>query len=140
MTLHSSSGAVGFFPGIVTARFYETWDFYTAILGFRTISERDCHVQLVHPQGAQLGILRHETDGLHAELISAIEGRGFWFTLELEDYDGECSRLRQAGIHLESLPAQPSSDARQCVVRDPNGILICLLEKSSVATADVAMG
>jgi len=54
--------AAAFYPGLVTAKFYKTWDFYTEQLGFHTIEESEDSVRLAHPSGAQLAILRHETD------------------------------------------------------------------------------
>jgi catechol 2,3-dioxygenase-like lactoylglutathione lyase family enzyme len=126
-----STSAVSFFPGIVTACFYETWDFYTAILGFRTLSEQNSRVQLVHPSGAQLGIMRHEVDGPHAELISAAEGRGFWFTLEVDDLDDELSRLLRGAVPVVSFPTENAEGERQWVIRDPNGILIALRQRST---------
>ncbi|HEY0944301.1 MAG TPA: VOC family protein [Opitutaceae bacterium] len=115
-----------FYPGIVTARFYETWDFYTTHLGFRTMLESDYYVQLVHASGAQLGILRQELDGSPAELVSPTDGRGFWLGIDVADADAECARLRAAGVEIVHPPEDKPWGERHCVVRDPNGVLILI--------------
>ncbi|HRP06156.1 MAG TPA: VOC family protein [Opitutaceae bacterium] len=118
-----------FFLGIVTARFYETWDFYTAILGFSTLSENNTRVQLQHPGGAQLSLLEHEVDGNPSELISATDGRGFWLNLEVCDLDAEFDRIRSAGAPIVSPPVAQNRGARHFMTRDPNGILIYVSER-----------
>ncbi len=118
-----------FFLGIVTARFYETWDFYTAILGFRTLSENNTRVHLQHSSGAQLSILEHEVDGNPSELISATDGRGLWLNLEVCDLDAEFDRIRSAGAPIASPPVAQKRGARHFMTRDPNGILICVSER-----------
>lgn len=122
----SPASGRAFYPGIVTARFYETWDFYTTHLGFRTVLESDFYVQLVHPSGAQLGILRQELDGSPSELVSATDGRGFWLGIDVADADAECARLRAAGVEIVSPPEDKPWGERHCVVRDPNGVLILI--------------
>lgn len=118
-----------FFPGIVSARFYDTWDFYTSNLGFRTITECNNYVQLQHPTGAQIAVLRHETDGHPAELITGTEGRGFWLNIEVSNVEAEFSRLADAGVSIVSPPeTQPWGD-RHFVVRDPNGVLIYVAQR-----------
>lgn len=121
-----------FFLGIVTARFYETWDFYTAILGFRTLSENNTRVHLQHPSGAQLSILEHEVDGNPSELISAIEGRGLWLNLEVCDLDAEFDRIRSAGAPIVSSPIAQERGGRHFMTRDPNGVLIYVSERLPV--------
>ncbi|HRE82037.1 MAG TPA: VOC family protein [Opitutaceae bacterium] len=118
-----------FFPGIVSSRFYDTWDFYTTVFGFRTVTECNDYVQLQHSTGAQIAILRHETDGNPAELITGTEGRGFWLNLEVANVDAEYQRLSEAQVPIVSPPeTQPWGD-RHFVVRDPNGVLIYVAER-----------
>lgn len=122
----SPLGGEPFYPSLVTGKFYETWDFYTAYLGFRTVYESDHYVHLAHECGAQLGVLREEMDGLRAELVSATDGRGFWLNLDVADADAEHERLRQAGAEIvEPIADKPWGD-RQFIVRDPNGVLVAI--------------
>lgn len=117
-------GSPAFFPSLVTAKFYETWDFYTSFLNFRTTDECDCYVHLMHESGAQLGILKEETDGAPAELISSVEGRGFWLSLHVPNADSEYDRLEKIGADIvEGLSNRPWG-LREFTVRDPNGVLI----------------
>lgn len=121
-----------FFPGLVTARFFESWDFYTEQLGFRTLCECDFYVQLVHPCGAQIALLRHELDGPTPELVSATDGRGFWLNLDVADADAEHARLSAAGVTVVSPPQDKPWGDRQFIVRDPNGVLISIAHRQEV--------
>jgi uncharacterized glyoxalase superfamily protein PhnB len=132
---------VPFYPGLVTANLYETWDFYTTHLGFRTIAEDDTFVQLAHPTGAQLAILRHELDGPASELVSATDGRGYWLNIDVADADAEHARLCAAGVAIVAPPTDKPWGERMFVVRDPNGVLIALAHWTGAradATASVA--
>lgn len=137
-------GGEPFYPSLVTGKFYETWDFYTTYLGFRTVHESDHYVHLVHECGAQLGVLREELDGLLAELVSATDGRGFWLNLDVADADAEHDRLRKAGAEIvEPLADKPWGD-RQFIVRDPNGVLVAISHRldanDQAATPELVAG
>jgi catechol 2,3-dioxygenase-like lactoylglutathione lyase family enzyme len=121
-----------FYPGIVTARFYETWDFYTTHLGFRTVTECDFYVQLYHPTGAQIAVLRHEVDGPVKELVSATDGRGVWLNLDVIDADAEHRRLVEAGVEVACPLENTSWGDRQFIVRDPNGVLISIAHRCEI--------
>ena len=128
-TLIETQAPVPFSTGLVTARFYETWDFYTSQLGFGTLHENDDRVQLVLPSGAQLTILREETDGYPPELIPATSGRGFWLAVEVDDALKEYARLRSAGVEIASILADKAGE-RTFSVRDPNGVLVFVVERT----------
>src|SRR5579883_468691 len=122
-----------FFPGLVTARFQETWNFYTEHLGFRTVAESPQYVHLVHPCGAQLAVLLHELDGDLPELISATDGHGFWLNLDVDDADEEYRRLSEQGVTMVQPPQDRPWGERAFVARDPNGILIFVAHKLAAA-------
>lgn len=131
--VHAAAGdGTPFYPNLVTAKFYETWDFYTTFLGFRTVAECGVYVHLAHPGGAQLGVLKHETDGSPVELISATDGRGFWVNLDVADADAEHERLRTAGAPIVMPPEDKPWGERMFIVRDPNGVLISIAHRSMV--------
>lgn len=133
-------GCGAFYPGIVTADFYGTWDFYSAHLGFRTVTECDHFVQLAHPSGAQLAVLRHELNGEVPELVSATEGRGLWLNVDVADADAEYERLRTAGLQIVSAPEDKPWGERMFIVRDPNGVLVALAHRiASRATETMAL-
>jgi catechol 2,3-dioxygenase-like lactoylglutathione lyase family enzyme len=121
-----------FYPGIVTGRFYETWDFYTTHLGFRTVTECDIYVQMYHPTGAQIAVLRHEVDGPVKELVSATDGRGVWLNLDVSDADAEHQRLVEAGVEIAAPLENTTWGDRQFIVRDPNGVLISIAHRCEV--------
>ncbi|MBK8857681.1 MAG: VOC family protein [Opitutaceae bacterium] len=127
-----------FFAGLVTSRFYATWDFYTERLGFRTVSEGGGSVRLLHPCGAQLVLIQEESGQTPAELVSAVEGRGFWLTLEVADVAAERLDLMAAGVPVQSLPGAACWPRDSFAVSDPNGVLVVIMPRSVRARCSVA--
>ncbi len=122
----TAGGGAPFYPSLVTGKFSETWDFYTTHLGFRTLCESDFYVQLMHPGGAQIGLLRHELNVPAPELVCGTDGRGFWLNLDVADADAALARLAAAGVEIAAEIADKPWGDRQFVVRDPNGVLIAI--------------
>jgi uncharacterized glyoxalase superfamily protein PhnB len=121
-----------FFPSLVTAKFYESWDFYTSVLGFQTLKECDQYVHLAHSSGVEFGLVVHEMDGLPAELITSTDGRGFWLSITVSDADAEFERLSRMGVEIhEPLEDKPWGE-RQFSVRDPNGVIIQIAHRTVV--------
>ncbi len=129
----------GLHTSLVTRRFYDSWDFYTAILGFKTLCECDVYVHLQHPSGAQLGLLQEEVDGVPAELIPATDGRGFWLNLDVADADAEYTRLRALGVEISEPPQDRPWGERSFEVRDPNGVVIFIGHRIARAVSDEAL-
>lgn len=121
-----------FFAGLVTRLYFESWDFYTTHLGFRTVEERNDWVKLLHPGGAQLVLLREEADHTPAELVSACEGRGLWLTLEVADPMTERSALESAGLPVEEVPSEKWWREGSFAVADPNGVLVIIAPRASL--------
>jgi len=129
-----------FVTGLVTARLFDTWDFYTERLGFRTVAEGQGCVRLLHPCGAQLVLICEECGATPAALVSRVEGRGFWFALEVADVAAERRRLAAAGTKLADLPSAPCWPEGSFMVTDPNGVLVAILPRAgsvSRATPDI---
>jgi len=117
--------------GLVTERFYETWDFYTEHLGFRTLAESDDALLLIHSSGVRLGVLRHETDTENPERVSATDGRGFWLNLAVEDVDAEFERLSEAGAPVVPALGAGTQTLQSFTLRDPNGVLILVTQETA---------
>ena len=81
-------------------------------------------MHLSHPSGAQFGLLKDEIDGVPAELVSPVEGRGFWLNLHVPDADAEYARLCSLGIDIVEPPQDKRWGERHFLVRDPNGVLV----------------
>jgi len=131
-----ATGALAFHANLVTARFEDTWGFYTELLGFRTIIEVDGYVHLEHPTGAQLGLMRHELDGDWPELVTGTDGRGMWLSLNVDDADAEHKRLRALGVPIVEPPKDRPWGERCFVVRDPNGVLVFIAHKLVAARVE----
>ena len=122
--IEADARAAGIHPSIVTARFFESWDFYTTLLGFRTTEENDGYVLLQHPNGAQLGLLQHELNGEWSDLVPATDGRGWWLTLEVDDCDALLRRARAAAEQVTATFGNEKWGGTRFALRDPNGVLI----------------
>lgn len=119
-----------FVSGLVTARLFETWDFYTERLGFRTVAEGQGSVRLLHPCGAQLVLICEESGVTPARLVNAAEGRGFWLALEVADAVAERSELTTAGLAVEEVPTSPCWPEGSFSVIDPNGVHVILMPRA----------
>lgn len=119
-----------FVTGLVTARLFESWDFYTERLGFRTVAEGQGCVRLLHPCGAQLVLICEESGMTPAALVSAVEGRGFWLALEVADVATERSDLETAGLGIEDVPAAPCWPEGSFAVTDPNGVNVIVMPRA----------
>ncbi len=129
-----------FVTGLVTARLFDTWDFYTERLGFRTVAEGQGCVRLLHPCGAQLVLICEECGATPAALVSRVEGRGFWFALEVADIAAERRHLAMAGVETADLPTAPCWPEGSFTVTDPNGVLVAIMPRASAvcrATPDI---
>ena len=124
-----------FFSGLVTQFYYESWDFYTTHLGFRTIEEHNDWVRLMHPSGAQLILLQEEADHTPSNLVSACEGRGHWLTLEVADPAAERIVLESAGLTIDDVPSDKWWREGSYAVTDPNGVLVIITRRASLVKA-----
>ncbi|MGC4074720.1 MAG: VOC family protein [Nibricoccus sp.] len=119
----------------MTARFFETWDFYTTHLSFGTLHESNRELRLVHESGVQLAVLREETDGQPSELVPATTGRGFWLSLDVVDAQALYLRLLDAGVEVASpMETTAGGGEKRFSLRDPNGILIFIAQKLPLRT------
>ncbi len=121
-----------FFAGVVTRLYYESWDFYTTHLGFRTVEERNAWVRLLHPSGAQLVLLEEEADHTPSELVCASVGRGLWLTLEVADVALERNALVSEGVPVQDVPSEKWWCEGSFAVTDPNGVLVIITRRASV--------
>jgi catechol 2,3-dioxygenase-like lactoylglutathione lyase family enzyme len=92
-------------------------DFYTR-LGLRLIVRDDHYLRFECPDGdSTFSVERMDTvDPSDAVVVS----------FECDDLDGECERLRAAGIELDQEPTDMPWLWREARLRDPDGHRLCL--------------
>lgn len=120
-----------FHTGLVTRELPESWAFYTERLGFRTADEGEDWVRLVHPSGGQLWLLQEESDAPVAELVPAVEPRGWWLVLEVANPDELAADLRSAGVEAEKVPPGGPWGGGGWRVCDPNGVTVLLVRRAA---------
>ena len=75
-------------------------------------------------------LIQEESGQTPAELVSAVEGRGFWLTLEVADVAAKRLELMAAGVPVQSLPGDACWPHDSFAVSDPNGVLVVIMPRS----------
>lgn len=116
--------------GIVTEAVAASKDFYVRLFGAEVIYEgEDGWIVLLRLGESELGFMRPGLTSQAPIFRPAFSGAGVWLTIEVADADAEQQRLAALGVPIEvPLRDEPWGD-RHCVVRDPNGIGVDIVER-----------
>ena len=91
--------------------------FYTQ-LGLRLIVKDDHYLRFECPDGDST---------FSVEVMETVDATDAVVTyFECDDLDGECARLRAAGVHFDTEPTDMSWLWREARLRDPDGNHLCL--------------
>ncbi|NNF04358.1 MAG: VOC family protein [Rhodothermales bacterium] len=96
----------------------EALEFYCGRLGFRELWRYQPHADSVNP--SYVGIRRGGII-LHLSSFSGDGIPGGVAVLFLEDVDGYCAELTEAGIDVGAGPVNQTWGNRECYIRDPSG-------------------
>jgi len=122
--------AAGFVCGDLAA----TRDFYRQHFGFELTFDSEFYAHLLHPTTkAEIGLMAAgQCESGLPGMNTAVAPQGLWLAMEFEDVDAEYDRLKAEGVEfLQDLLDQPWGE-RNCVCRDPNGVLVFLASKIAV--------
>ncbi|MCC6409370.1 MAG: VOC family protein [Planctomycetes bacterium] len=108
-------------PIFTTDRIREAREFWVDKLGFQVSFDHDHYLGLrAGAKGApEIAFMRPD-----AEWPDAFDGRGASFSIEVEDADRECERLRALGVPIVAEPKDQPWGSRGFVALDPNGIVL----------------
>ena len=122
------------YSGYVCENLAAVRDFYVRHFGFELVFDAESYAHLVHPlTNAQLGFLAAgQSEGNLPGLDAAVGSAGHWLSMEFENVDSECERLKAEGVEIVQEPLDQPWGERTCVCRDPNGVLIYLASKIDV--------
>lgn len=129
------------YPGFVAANLSATKAFYRRHFGFEAVFDSPFYLHLARAGGGeQLGFLSVDAEGgaPWPEFESASRGEGVWISLDVEDVDAEHARLTGEGIAFLQSPLDQPWGERICVLRDPNGILIYMAQKTGAVDPRMA--
>jgi catechol 2,3-dioxygenase-like lactoylglutathione lyase family enzyme len=121
-----------FFPGFVTSRVTATVEFYREHFGFHPAGGPGETLWLAREEdGARLGLLRANDPDHPAALQPPTRGSGVWLNLEVDEPAAVFARLCAAGAELVEPLAKMSDGVQRFIVRDPNGVLVYVSERTA---------
>ncbi|MGH8017849.1 MAG: VOC family protein [Opitutaceae bacterium] len=125
-TLTQATGL--FHPGIVTARFVETCEFYFEHFAFTPEHVDPDGALLAGPRDEHLMLLRAANPAQPAALRTPNRGSGMWLQLVVPDPRSLSVSMAEAGVEIIA-DLHTGADGRlSFVARDPNGVLIHITE------------
>lgn len=123
---------IGSFPIVITKKLKESQDFYTKNFGFTTVFEADWYIHLRHESskveiGFMIPDLKNQPPGLRA----AYDKKGIIFSLETDNAKHCYETLKEKGLSF-ILPLKDEEwGQRHCIVEDPSGLYIDIVEQLS---------
>lgn len=119
--------------GIITAKMAETKAFYTEVLGFGISFENDFYLLMHSPDGnSEISFLLPDHPSQQPLFHTPFEGRGVYFTIEVEDVDAIYNDLKSKAAISIPLRDEPWGD-RHFAIQDPNGVSIDIVTYSPPA-------
>lgn len=117
-----------------------TLAFYRDLLGFDVVYQNGWYAHLRSPAGAQaeIGFVIAHHPMQPAVFQEPFTGGGLFYSLEVEDVDGEYRRLRDAGVAIELEPRDEPWGERHFAVRDPNGVYLNISHTDPAARGKVS--
>lgn len=116
------------FPDVCSDAIAESKEFYTSLLGLKTVFAIDWYVQLQSPTDAnlQIAFVRRDHDSVPAEFREP--PRGVIITVETDHVDALYERARRLGCEIVLGLRDEVWGQRHFMVRDPNGLLVDLVQ------------
>lgn len=114
--------------GIVTPHVHASRDFYVKLFGCNVVFESDWFV-LLELGGGEIGFLLPDLEAQAKPFRTPLQGQGMWITIDVEDVDATCERLRALGVNIEVPPRDEPWGERHFVVLDPNGIGVDVVQR-----------
>ena len=113
-------------PVVSTKSLTESKEFYTKHFGFQILFDSDWYVQLASSQDGNLQIAfivpNHKSQPPIFQ--SEFDGKGIFYTLEVDDADFELERLKKEGVEISlDIQDEPWGE-RHFAVKDPNKIIL----------------
>ncbi|MDR7150743.1 putative glyoxalase superfamily protein PhnB [Hydrogenophaga palleronii] len=118
-----------YYPVLMTDRVADTARYYEQHFRFTRLFDSDwyVHLQSLEDTGVNLAIL----DGDHAIIPEAARGgraAGVLLNFEVEDASAEYQRVLDQGLDVQLALRDEAFGQRHFIVRDPNGVLIDVIQ------------
>ncbi len=109
--------------GIITEKLKETKEFYTNVLDFGVSFENDFYLLLHTPnKSEEISFLQPKHPSQKPIFQSAFNGKGVYFTIEVEEVNKYYQKLKDKGVAIAiEIRDEPWGDRHFAIV-DPNGI------------------
>ncbi len=108
-------------PNICTENLADSRAFYTQLLGFEANFESDWFVQLLLPNGLELGLI----DGKHDLVPTGFRGapKGTYLTFVVDELGPILERVKTLNARVVSGPEKLFYGRERLLIEDPNGYL-----------------
>lgn len=121
---HERNNKMKLNAGIITDKLNESREFYVNKLGFEIAFESDWFLLLTAPGEKKISIAfllpNHSTQ--QPIFQSQFNGKGIYFTIEVEDVDMKYKEIKKIGLPIEVEIRDEEWGDRHFAVVDPNGI------------------
>ena len=109
--------------GIITEKLQESKAFYTEVLNFGVSFENEFYLLLHTPNhSAEVSFLQPNHPSQVPIFQSAYNGKGIYFTLEVENVDEVYKQLKEKEFEIEIEIRDEAWGDRHFAIKDPNGI------------------
>ena len=115
--------------GIVTSKIKETKSFYCEKLGFSIVFETDWFILLQAPNSNdRISFLQPKHPSQQPIFQPAFEGKGVYFTIEVDNLEEWYQKIKSKGIKIEVEPREEPWGDRHFAFYDPNGVGIDIVK------------
>ena len=120
--------------GIITTKLKESKEFYSKVLNFGVTFENDFYILMHTPDHrSEIAFLLPDHPTQQPIFQSRFQGKGIFFTIEVDQVDDHYKRIKSLGIPIEiELRDEPWGDRHFAIV-DPNGVGIDIVKYTPLA-------
>lgn len=112
-------------PVVSTNNLTESKEFYIKYFGFQILFDSDWYVQMAsHNGNLQIAFIVPNHKSQPPVFQSGFDGKGVFYTLEVDDVDSELQRIKKEGLEVSLDIRDEPWGERHFAVKDPNKIII----------------
>lgn len=115
-------------PLTVTEKLSETAEFYKKYFDFNEVFTSDWYIQLVHKNGAEIGVMAPNLPNQPQILHKAHSGNGIVFTFETENAKAVFDQLKAKAAPIVQELKDEEWGQRHFILEDPSGVYVDVVQ------------